>query len=398
MNRLELVASIGSSLVCVVMAAVLLSARDRRPLQTRFAWFVLSLGTGIAATIVDDQSGSTTASFMAFLMFAVFPLTAGLFVEAALSASLPTALKVALIAGLVTVPLAYFFVPRVHYLEGVALWQLAILTALLLYVAWHARIGLTPARRATARALLIGSITALLALGNDWAASLNFGTQRVGRAGVVLVLFVVTEALFDEEHFRLRRTLLWLAGALSLSCAAAALVDVVTEGVAPLPLTATALFLFAVGLLPIARALSSAHARAADTLRLRLADVDADDVAGLVAELRRWPEVRAAAYATPAALEHDGLRELPSFVRAQPGPHTAESARWLAENALSESARLGAEQAAHFCEVHDVDLVARVGEQGSVIGVGFTALAPGAVHREAVRIAATMARMLEVRS
>jgi hypothetical protein len=202
-NRLELVASIGSSLACVAMAAVLLSPRDRRPLQTRFAWFVLSLGTGIAATVVDDQSASTAAAFMAFLMFAVFPLTAGLFVETALSASLPIALKVALILGLVTVPLGYFVVPRAHYLEGVAVWQLAIFVALLLYVAWHTRVGLTPARRATARALLIGASTALLALGNDWAASLNLGTQRVGRAGVVLVLFVVTEALFDEEHFRL---------------------------------------------------------------------------------------------------------------------------------------------------------------------------------------------------
>ncbi len=401
MERIEWVASIGVAVAVVVTAIVMLAQHDRRRIQTRFAALLLALGSALILRALDAVSPWAPLTWLTFVAFAVFPLLAALFVESALPASLPLPLKLLLLAGVVGVPAAAAVPGVVHtpeFLSVVGAWQVLVFVGLLAFLGWSAAVTDDAARRATAGALLVGTLLAVLAIANDWAVSFGAPSKRFGAVLLLLLLFIVGEALFAEARFRLRRTLGTLAALLIGSLTAGGLVALVEAkpATAGVP-TAVVVFFLAVAWLPVGSAVAHARTRDVDTLLLRLAALPVTSLEAFLTSLRGWPEIRTAVVVDAAgllALRLDLLPRLLARGNVLTGVVEPADLRFLRAAATDPLVLRGAEQASHLLATHELDAILCVSDDGAAFGLGFTALVPGSTHRQAMVVAGAMVRLL----
>jgi hypothetical protein len=403
MDRIEVLTTAGCAVVCAVFAAVLVAEPDRRPLQTRFALLSAAIGAVLAALLVDDTLRWPVTTWFAYALLVQLPLVSGLFVESALKASLHLPFKLVLLAGALGLPLAGLFPGATYappYIAVVA--GLAVVTSLLLlaFAAWHARIAPTPARRGTARALLVGAGLAAIANGIDWASTLGTNQPQVGRVLVVLILFVGNEALHAEGRFALGATIRWLTGLL-LACvvtgvvvaaAAGAVVDV--AGVRLALVAALVPFFAVTGFVPVRAAWLRRRRQTRDTLFARLASLPVTSRDDLVAAVVRWPEVRAVAVVDARALVGVGFERVPALLASQAAAFDRPALQALVDDAFDKLTVRAAEQALLLLHSRELDLLVACDDRGSALGVAFTVLVPGEQHKDVVQLLGALARLL----
>jgi hypothetical protein len=396
MDRLEWLVSLGAALVGVSTAVMLLMPTDRRAVQTRFAALLLVLALTLVVRAVDREWPHLGWRWLAFTSFAVFPLLTGLFMESALPAGLPLIIKIMMLSGL-AIPIVGV-VPAVlqadAFLAFVGVWQVSVYAALLAFLVWRVAVATDDARRSVAIALLLGALLSMVALGNDWGAALGWPTRRLGAALLIVVFHVVAEALFAEERFHLRQTLLRLGliglGALSMSLLINWYQQLPADTVPPMTLM---LFFAMVAVLPIRSALQQLRSRQLRALELRLTTLPTTSINAFLEALRGWPELRVVVVLPPEQQAEAGLHELPRLLRENQGVLDRAALTFLRSAAPASSTR-AIEQALHLLALHELDAVVGMSEDGAVLGVGFTALVPSDAHRHALAVVAALARLL----
>lgn len=376
---------------------MLLLPSDRRKVQTRFGGLLLTLSMTLCLRALDAIAPHPLLTWLAWTSFAVFPLVTALFLESALPAGLPLLLKGLLLLGVTTIPVASAVPSAQHssvLVLAVAGWQLVVFLSLLAFLAWRVFVASDAVQRSRATALFLGALLAVIALGNDWAASLGAPTKRLGAACVIIVFHLVAEALFAEQRFRLRRTTLRLALLALGSLAAGGLLVLVLElPLSSLPLTVATTFFICAALLPVQSAFAHAHAQRSRTLQLRLSALPTHSMEAFVAALRNWPELRGVIILSAQQQQRAGFDELPRLFREQAGVIDRAALRFLAEGAPGELLR-ATEQAQHLLALHELDAFVSISDDGAVLGVGFSALLPGQAHRQALELLGLLAGLL----
>ncbi len=390
---------LGAAVVGGVTAVMLVVAGERRIVPSRFATLLFSLSAALSFRAIDHSTHNVVAGYLAFVAFAFFPLATALFIEAALPAGLPLALKVLLLAGVVVIPIAGL-VPPVFaspvFWACVAAWQLVVFGSLVVFLAWRMAIAETQAARSTAGALLLGAALASITLGNDWAGALGANTPQVGAALTIVVFYVVGEALFAEERFLLRPTLWRLLVAAIASVAVTAVlvaVQVLRSDHDSVVVTGLIIFFCCVAILPLRTVLRHTQQRRSDTLELRLAALPTSSWTVFFAALSTWPELRLVRVLRVDEQARDGFDALAPLLVDQ--GHVLDRVDFSRLSESSDPAkRRAAEQGLHLLTTVGLDALVPIDDDGTALCVGFAAMVPSDTHRRALTVVGALARLL----
>lgn len=377
---------------------MLIIAGERRVVPSRFATLLFSLSAALSLRAIDHATHHPLAGWLAFVAFAFFPLATALFIEAALPAGLPLALKVVLLVGVVVIPIAGVIPPVFSspvFWAAVAGWQLVVFGSLVAFLAWRTAIAETTAARSTATALLVGAVLASITLGNDWAGALGADTPQIGAALTIVVFYVVGEALFAEERFQLRPAIGRLAVAAAVSVAVTAVL--VSVGVVRADndndvVTGLVLFFFCVAVLPVRTVMRHTQQRRNDTLELRIAALPTTSWEVFFAALSTWPELRLVRVLDAAEQHTTGFDALAPLLLDQ--GHVLDRVDFARLCAGAPDQHRAAEQGLHLLSSLGLDALVPIGADGTALCVGFSSTVPGETHRRALTVVGALARLL----